>query len=145
MRKTIVAATLLLTVCPPAVAKEPSMGEQEAVTTSTLELVDQKRTIKLACEIFQLEIRAPDDANGQSTFLDCRAPLDANTPLLWDYVKSKHQLDKATVSVKPWKGPLYAMEFANVTIDFASITDNTMVSINLSAASSRLTVRPTSQ
>jgi hypothetical protein len=132
MRKTIVVATLLLTVCPPAVAKDlPTMGEEEAVTTSTLELVDQKKTIKVACEMFQLEIRPPDDTSGQSTFLDCRAPLDTNTPLLWDYAKSKHQLDKATVSVKPWEGPLYTIELPNVTIDFASITDNSMVSINV--------------
>jgi hypothetical protein len=57
---------------------------------------------------------------------------------------SKKQLEKAILSVTPEKGVSYMLEVPNVMIANIDSTDNynSNVSINLTGASSRLTVRP---
>jgi hypothetical protein len=158
MQKSVLAiATLLITACPFAVAKDlPRAGiaplsplnEEQRVTSATLEIVDQNKSIKLACETFQFDIRAPTTSGDtlEST-VSCFTTVDANTPLLWEYVNKKQRLEKAVLSVNPGKGPSYVLEVPNVMIVNIGFTDNwaSKVSINLAAASSRLTVQPAPQ
>ena len=154
MQKPILAiTTLLITVSPIALAKDlPRAGiatsEEESATSATLEIVEQSKSIKLACQTFQFDARPPTAGdNGESTLVSCFTSVDANTPLLWEYVNNKQRLEKAVLSVTPGKGPSYMLEVPNVMIVSIGFTDDysSKVSINLAAASGRLTVRTAPQ
>lgn len=154
MQKPILAiAALSITTCLLGFAQDLPRAragivsvEEDRVTSATLEIVEQTKRIKVACETFQFDARPPNNGdNGESTLVNCLTAVDANTPLLWDYVNNKQRLEKAVVSVNPGKGPSYMLEVPNAMIIFIGFTDNysSRVSINLAAAGSRLTVRPT--
>jgi hypothetical protein len=76
MRRQILAIAILsVTTSPAAFAKDlPLMGTQadESGNSATLEIVDQKNTIKVTCETFQIQAWTPsEDDKGDSTSLDC--------------------------------------------------------------------------
>jgi hypothetical protein len=150
MRRRILAIAILsVTTSPAAFAKDlPLMGTQadESGNSATLEIVDQKNTIKVTCETFQIQAWTPsEDDKGDSTSLDCGGvSIDANSPLLWDYANKKQQLEKALLSFKTVKGQSYTIEMPNVLITHLSVLSDS-IGINVSAATSRLIVPPRRQ
>lgn len=148
-KPAVIMAILWATASSTAVAKDvPHLGTeaQEPATSGTLELIDQNQTIKTACETFGVETRPPNEGdNGQSTFLDCRTPVDANTPRLWDYANSKERWERVVLAVKPGKGLPYTIEMPKAAIMYVGIVDGSIVQINVAAANSRLTLLPRKQ
>ncbi len=145
-RQIVIAAILSVIATPAAFAKDlPSMRTQaeESGNSATLEIIDQKNTIKVICETFQIQAWTPsEDDKRDSTSLDCGGvSIDANSPLLWDYTNKKQQLEKAVLSFKTAKGQSYTIEMPNVVIAHLSVLSGT-IDINVSAAGSRLIVPP---
>ena len=132
MRRQILAIAILsVTTSPAAFAKDlPLMGTQadESGNSATLEIVDQKNTIKVTCETFQIQAWTPsEDDKGDSTSLDCGGvSIDANSPLLWDYANKKQQLEKALLSFKTVKGQSYTIEMPNVLITHLSVLSDSI-------------------
>ena len=141
----LIVAVLSVAVAPAAFAKDlPRMGEQaeEPELGATLEIFDQKKSIKLTCQTYQVEVWAPTaDDKGDSTNVDSDALIDANSPLLWDYATSKQRLTKAVLSYQSRKGQPYTIEVPNAAVTHVSVRD-VALQINLTAASSRLIVQP---
>ena len=145
-RQILMIAVLSITAEAAALAKDvPRMGAQaeEPSWSVTLEIFDHNKTIKLACETFQVQAWAPtEDDKGDRISLDCGgAAMDANSTLLWEYTNKKQRLEKAVLSYKTEKGQPYTIEVPNAAITHLSVLSDTL-EINLSAASSRLMVPP---
>lgn len=145
MRRPILAIAILSVIASPiAFAKDlPPVGTQadESGSGATLEIVDQKKTIKLTCETFDVQSWPPSEQDhGDSTSVNCGGTsIDANSPLLWDYANKKQRLEKAVLFVKHTKGQPYIIEAPNVTIAHLEILGDSL-QIELSGASSRLMV-----
>jgi hypothetical protein len=147
MRKQIlVVAVLSVTATLAALAKDlPRMEAEteESGSRATLEIFDQNKTIKLACETFEVQAWAPtEDDKADLASVDCGGgAMDENSPLLWDYTNKKQRLEKAVLSYKTEKGQPYTIEVPNPAIVHLSVLGDTL-EISLSAASSRLMVPP---
>ena len=150
MRRQILAIAILsVTAWSAAFAKELAVtGAQaeESGSTATLEIVDQKKTIKLTCETFEVQSWPPsEDDHGDSTSVNCGGTsIDANSPLLWEYANKKQRLEKAALVVKYGKGQPYMVEVSNVVIAHLDVLGDSL-QITLSAPSSRLVVLPRRQ
>lgn len=144
-RGILLIAILSVAAVPSAFGKDlPRMAApaDEPASRATLEVVDQKNTIKITCETFEIQGWAPtEDDKRESISVTCDAAIDANSPLLWDYAAKKQQLEKAILSYTTDKGQPYAIEVANAVIAHLSILGDRL-QFELSAASSRLTLRP---
>ncbi len=118
------------------------MGVQagESGSSATLQVYDQKTTIKLTCGTFQVQSWAPsEDDKGDSTTIDCDAVIDVNSPLLWEYANKKQRLEEAVLSYKTENGQPYTIEAPNAVVAHVSVLGDGF-QISLSAAGSRLIV-----
>lgn len=150
MRRHILAIAILsVAMSPAAFAKDlPPTGTQadESGQSGTLEIIDQKKTIKLTCETFEVQSWPPsEDDHGDATSVSCGGTsIDANSPLLWDYANKKQRLEKAVLVIKYGKGQPYMVEVSNAVIAHLDVLGDSL-EISLSAASSRLVVLPRRQ
>jgi hypothetical protein len=143
MYKQILIAVLAVLAARAAFAKDlPPMGAEteESGSRATLDIIDQKKIIKLTCEGFEVQV-SPTEDRADSASVVCDAAINANSPLLWEYTNKKQRLEKAVVSYKTGKGQPYTIEVPNALIEHLSVTDATF-EINISAASSRVIVPP---
>jgi hypothetical protein len=148
-RQILVIAILSVVMSPAASAKDlPPLATpaDDSSHSATLEIIDQKETIKLTCETFEVQTWPPsEDDHGDATSVNCGGTsIDANSPLLWHYANKKQRLEKAALVVKYGKVQSYMVEMSNVVIAHLDLLGGAL-EINLSAASSRLVVLPRRQ
>jgi hypothetical protein len=153
MNRQIVVIALLSTAALTVVAlardlPQPATEADAPTTAGTVELFDQGKTIKVTCETIQFQSRSPrdgDDVN-ESNSASCQTGVDANVPLLLEYVNKKQRLERAVLSIQPRKGSAYAVELANVAIPDIDLSnspyDAAKVAFTLLAPTSRITLAP---
>jgi hypothetical protein len=114
----------------------------------SIEIFDQNKTIKIACDGLEFGSRPSELSNGDdSNFLLCTTSVDGTTADLLDYVSKGMRLERVLALFGQQKGYVYKMELLNVLVADLNIQANESldaphVNLNFSSAKSRLVRAP---